>query len=679
MLASSADGAGPSMVCGKASIREELTSSRITKRNWMHIQNTGKEQVEDIKERVKTLHAELTKLEEKAAAKKAQFIPTVFSLEQSTELVKSALKFSSVAIAKEKECGYARPGVSSIERKTIYAPQWDASLEAFETLADEKIGEGKLDFDDMVFMEACKELIGEGTACEDLCQEFSDYAYGIEVEDDAALGGQTYDELVRLAEAKRAEWKRAEKEQKECEDSVETISGLVIQFNGASDQQKKQRRSCGRAVRDLRAQEVELDELTIDFNNNKTATEDAQQAYKTAVANLATAKKNEAAAEAQEADALYMKTMAEDTLRLWQKHMEELKLKIVEQAKKVRKTQEAVSRADAASAAVSDFKDKLSTALVGLVRYYDEAVRLPLRDMGIREEVEIEALFPSPEETNAAQNLISSIDGTKDFCKERRKHFEQLADIEEESGTKLTAICDSQNWDAVPGEIRSVVDAKQTRAISNLKIAQQKVVSYAGPLADKATGEVEGVWKAMALFGDTDFSKNYLSGWRFAKDGTSKGSKEGFMMELASALKKAREEAVKLWEEAKEAARKLQEEMENTVATITECEKFLKDMIEEYDAAVENTKKRKEETAEARKEEEEKKKKKEDAEAALEKVRIQKQSVEEAIKKTNVRVDGLTAALAKANADLEASHETALSSFMELLHASEHQENESWD
>ena len=649
---SSAAGAAPSMVCGKPSIRKELLqdSKDLNSQSWDNIKLTATTQVTAMAKAVEKFNAELVDLEAAAAAKKAEFTPSELSADETTDLVKNSLGFDSAADAKKTDCGYAED-VSYDDLDTKYAGEWDASIEKFEQQADEKIKQARRTIKRTVFIQACTALIGEeGTACGDLCVEFSEIASDIKVESASSLDGPTYDELVNAAEAKRSELARAQKDHKECVDSVATINGLVAQFTAAERNQRRQKSSCGRTKRMLRSQEKKLDKLTIEFEAAKKTDAEAQDALKTALAS--------------EATALEFKQQAADTLKMWQEHMALLEIAITKQAKLVRQTEEAVRRADAASAAVSDFKDKLSTALIGLVTYYDEAVRQPLRKMGIREEVNIEALFPKPMETAAAESLTQSLAATKAFCEEKMASFAKLPEIEA-SGTKLTAICDSQDWDAVSGEVDAVVSAKRTLAITNLQTAQKKVASYSGPLADKATGEVEGVWKAMALFGGTQFSTNYLSGWRFANDGAGKGSKAGFMMELATALKKAREDAVALWEEAKEEMIKLEEEKKNVADILVVCEKFLQDMIAEYEAAVETRKEAKIDADKAR--------------VALEKVREQKETLETKIAGTKVDLENLNVAVDEAVADLKATHETAMGSFMELLHASEHQEGDSWD
>merc|ERR1719263_2077633 len=130
----------------------------------------------------------------------------------------------------------------------------------------------------------------------------------------------------------------------------------------------------------------------------------------------------------------------------------------------------------------------------------------------------------------------------------------------EAEGAKLTALCDGQDWTAVAGEVEAAVDKRKARAITNLETAQKKVVSYTGVTASKDDGEVEGVWKAVAIYGDTDFAKNYLSGWKFDGTSAAKGSNAGFMIELARALDKAREKAAELWEEAKKELKILEDE-----------------------------------------------------------------------------------------------------------------------
>lgn len=282
-------------------------------------------------------------------------------------------------------------------------------------------------------------------------------------------------------------------------------------------------------------------------------------------------------------EALAMKQMAAENLAQWEAHMAALMIAIDEQTKIVRQTKEALDAADAASAAVSDFKDKLSTALSGLVDYYDEAVRQPLRSMGIREEVNMEDRFPDPSETEAAKALHNGIEATKKFCAENKGKLAKLPEIEAD-GAKLTSICDAQNWDVVESEVQAVVTDKRQRSIANLKLVQQKVKKYTGSVANKDAGEVEGVWKAMAIYSDTEFSKNYLSGWKFSQD----GAKAGLMMQLASALNNAREKAAKLWVEAKQALQVLEDEKVQVEEILEVAKQFLKEMIAEYEKATEN-------------------------------------------------------------------------------------------
>jgi len=641
-----------SMVCGKPSIRKALTGNvqDISSQSWGSIQKTAKDAVTAMAKAVNKADAELVELEAAAAKKALEVFASPLTSGEITALIGSALAFDSADVAKAVfaksiDCGYGDAASSENE------DQFEESIDEFRKQAKETIGTAGRSIVRTPFMEVCWALIGdESTTCGDLCWEFVEIALEIQPEITHDLAGKTHDQLVREVDAKRKELAQAEKDHAECVDSVATINGLVVQFIAAKESLQKQRRSCSSTRRQLNSQEKKLVKLTVEFDKATKKDEEAQDALKAAMEG--------------EAVALDMKNMAAETLKMWQEHMAALQIAIVAQTKLLSKTEEAVRRADAASAAVSDFKGKLSTALLGLVTYYDEAVRQPLRNMGIREEVDIESLFPTPKDTLAAGNLVKSLAATEAFCKEKLAKFAKLPEIEA-SGTKLTAICDSQNWGEVSGEVDTVVTSKRARAITSLKSAQKKVASYSGLLADKATGEVEGVWKAMAIFGGTDFSKNYLSGWRFAQEGLGKGSKAGFMMELATALKQEREAAMALWEEAKVEMRKLEEEEKNVKDTLVVCEKFLQDMIVEYDAAVKTREKAADDAKKAR--------------DALDLVREQKERMEKAIENTKTDLVKLNAAVEQANADLKESHETALGSFMELLHASEQQEGASWD
>jgi len=278
--------------------------------------------------------------------------------------------------------------------------------------------------------------------------------------------------------------------------------------------------------------------------------------------------------------------------------------------------------------------------------------------------VNLEDRFPTPSETTAAENLRIGLDSTKAFCAKHAEHLAKLPEIEAD-GAKLTSICDSQNWDVVAGEVDAVVTDRRQKSLANLKLAQQKVKRYSGVVANKDEGEVEGVWKALAIYGDTEFSKNYLSGWRFSQDGANKGTTAGLMMQLASALNKARERAAQLWEEAKQQMVALQEEKVQVEEILEVAKQYLNEMIAEYEKATENRIKADEKAAKVR--------------AALLKVTAQKEALEARVAGLEESLKNSEALMAEANETLKATHATALGSFMELLHASEQKQNDSWD
>jgi chromosome segregation ATPase len=444
----------------------------------------------------------------------------------------------------------------------------------------------------------------------------------------------------------RIQLERAENEHKECSESLTTIESLHTQFQAADAVLTKQKKKCFDAKRSLRMAKMQLAQKTKEWEDATVVNEKAQ-------AFLKQAKEDEALAKAE-------RDSAQATLEAWQKHMAELMRKIEAQTRKVKDTFEALQAADRAATAVSDFKDKLATALTGLVDYYDEAVRQPLRSMGIREEVNIEDRFPQPSETTAADNLRIGLAATKEFCVNKRQSLAKLPEIEAD-GAKLTAICEEQKWEEVASEVHAAITQRRTSSIANLKLVQQKVKPYTGTVANKDKGEVEGVWKAMAIYGDTDFSKNYLSGWKFSQDGATKG----LMMELATALDNARKKAATRWEEAKQALKELEEEKANVENILEQAAIFLKEMIVIYEKA----KVTREDAAE----------KATKAKAALDIVTAEKVELESKVDAMKQTIEGLDSDVANANASLKETHVAAMGSFMELLHAAEQEQGGSWD
>jgi DNA repair exonuclease SbcCD ATPase subunit len=661
MLSSLAE-AGDSMVCGKPSIRDVLHKANddMSEQNWADIAKTAEKQLTLMAKLVSDTNQELIDLEAKIAAKAGESTPSMLDAAQSKALIAKAFvaggtSFQSAADAAHYDCGFGQNAWEDPDKEEEIMGYFDTAKTAFAKVAETELKPNSKAIDRSVFAAACKELLSEGNpddfmTCADTCFEFVELAKTHSAVEGNAMGSPTYAELVVMAEKKRADLERAENDHKECVDSAATINGLYTQFVAASAVLVKQKRTCGRTNRMLRMTQNKLRVKTAEWQVKTEEDRQAQKELKEAI-------------ELQD-EARVNKEDAAENLRMWEEHMAALVKAIEEQSKVVRQTAEALRAADAASAAVARFKDTLSTALNGLVDYYDEAVRQPLRSMGIREEVNLEDSFPTPSDTTASSNLKDGLEATKAFCAKHMGDLAKLPEIEAD-GAKLTSICDSQNWDVVAGEVDAAVTARRQSSVANLKLAQQKVKSYSGVLANKDEGEVEGVWKALAIYGDTDFSKNYLSGWRFAQDGAKKGAAAGMMMELASALNKARERAAQLWEEAKAQLAVLEEEKVQVEQILEVAREYLKEMIAEYEKATENRIKADEKAAKAR--------------AALEVVTAEKVKLETTVKEIKQDIADLDAAVVEANKTLKDTHNTALGSFMELLHASEQKGGDSWD
>ena len=101
------------------------------------------------------------------------------------------------------------------------------------------------------------------------------------------------------------------------------------------------------------------------------------------------------------------------------------------------------------------------------------------------------------------------------------------------------------------------------------------MVSYVGVTANTNDGEVEGVWKAVAIFGDTNFATNYLSGWKMDGTSSAKDTKAGFMQKLAKALDAARKQARKLFHEATAHLKKRIEQKVQVEETLVVCREYL--------------------------------------------------------------------------------------------------------
>jgi len=634
-----------------------MDTKDVSAQTWQTVQTTAASQSEEMKKTVVKLQDELTALDLKVEVKKNEKALSLLTDIESKALIESAFvaegdkkTFAGAAEAKRLDCGYGEAAEEDVDYDILF----ENSIQILKKKADAALGKAGRKFSRTVFEKQCYALIGGAdTMCETLCNEFTVAVSDIaeKAKSTAVLGGPTYNELVKLAANKKKELETAQKVDAECSKSIVTINQLVDQFTEASSTLMKQQASCGKVKRALRGKEIMLKKVEKEFKAATVEDKIAQDAFISALADEATKKE--------------VKEQAIELVVHWRQHVKQTQLLVEEQKKEVAETRKALNVASAASAAVTEFKDKLATALLGLVTYYDLAVRQPLAKMGIREEVNIETLFPKPADTKAADNLRNSLQAMKMFCAQKRVDFEKLPEIKASGDIHLTAMCDSQDWDIVSAEVEVVVSAKRERAIANLETAQKKVVAHSGPVAEKAAGEVEGVWKAMALFGGTVFSKEYLSGWRFEKTDEVKGSKAGFMMDLALALKNSVKKAEEKWKEAKERLTELKSELEQAKGILETAEEHLKKAIEDYKDAVENTA--------------EKKLKAKQAREALEAVAVRKEALETAIVSLTADREREEDLFNEATDALKKTHTSAMGSFMELLHASEQPESQSWD
>lgn len=662
MLAHSAQ-AGDSMVCGKPSIREVLGKDYqdVPEQVWASIQKTAESAVATLVTDIERQEQKIKDLEAQAAAKKGQSKPQELDDAGLKALVKIAFggegNLADAAEATKYDCGYGDD--VPFEQMDYYDAAYYNAIDKFTAgAAGELKDKSKSIGTKTKFKGACYSLLQvnedemTNPYCQMFCDEIADTAASESAVGGVAMGSPTYNELLVMIKDEKAAKSAMETEQTECNAAVTTIIRLRDQYVKNDKVVTESTRAVGKTVRRLNLKNKLLKRLLPKWQA-------AVEEDKAARAALAKAIEEEEEARINKEDAAM-------TLRMWEEHMAALVKAIEAQKIVVRQTEEALRAAEAASRVVVEFKNKLSTALTGLVTYYDESVRQPLRAMGIREEVDISSLFPDVATTQAAVNLNAGLAKTQEFCTNKGKTLSAPAVAAiEAGGAKLTAICDSQDWNSVSGEVTAAVNKRKQRAITNLENVQKKVVSYTGVTASKADGEVEGVWKAVAIYGDTDFATNYLSGWKFDGTAQAKGSNAGFMIELVKALDDARVAAAKKWDEAKQELAILEAEKEQVEQVLEMARKYLQEMIKIYEEKVAQTAAARERAAEAKKN--------------LDRLTKQKEGLEKDIADLTADKKELEDAVEEAKANLKKVHDEALTTFMELLHASEQQGTESWD
>jgi len=178
--------------------------------------------------------------------------------------------------------------------------------------------------------------------------------------------------------------------------------------------------------------------------------------------------------------------------------------------------------AQAAANTLKLLKEAVSVSMMNMQLYFEEAVRAPVRKLGLGEDVNVDGFFPkSLTALPSAGAMRAGIESLSTFCNlpETRRALASTKAKPEQ----VQALCDIGNVPEVEGNIDAAVQDRVDKLKESLRSVQSWVVdTYKGQKGfDKtkvdegvAKGEPVGLREVIAVFSQTTYYRNYLQEWK---------------------------------------------------------------------------------------------------------------------------------------------------------------------
>jgi len=650
------------MICNRPSIRKALAGDYAgdDPESWSHVESSAKRSLLSMERDIQQLNAQLLQLEADLAVRQKEDLPTDLTGEDIQDLVSKACSadgaFGSHQIAKSLDCGWGE-AVEDFEQVEL---QHQATQAAFQRQA-EAVFQGDRQVNRGQFLKICGGMLSQlgGSFCEETCENFADVAVRLSraTAGTRNLHGKSIDELLHATKQRRAALNQAQSDYDECLSAIATLDGVANQFSRLSAALAEQKDSYLETKRKVRMEALNL-----------------KQVLKLiAQATLARPKiKRLLAAAFEEGPEHGTSAAREDVFNYWDMHVNNLAKALKKQVELVRDTERRLNAANKASTGVSDFKGKLSAALVGLERYYDQAIRRPLREIGLREslDVNIDSLVNRAGTCGTAGEKSEECDGlqpwqggesggagaTATAAAVAAVAAGSPAAAQEEAGAATKEGGPSHRSNAA-----APAKGRRYRKILDVHQAKKKLDLQKRIAADRASSEIDGVWKALSLFGGTTLANFLGGGGRSSssegklKKGQKTSTHASFMSELAGVLKGASESAATTWKMTQVHAKTVDVQRNISV-------NFLSMVLDKLEHAVSG--KSGEFASEAG--------------LGLKDLQAERDMLNRHVDALQKRLEDLSRLVGVNSLALEATHKEAMGSFMELLHA-ESDEEDAWD
>lgn len=180
-----------------------------------------------------------------------------------------------------------------------------------------------------------------------------------------------------------------------------------------------------------------------------------------------------------------------------------------------------VELARMASEGVQEFQSKLSTLLLRLVMFYDQAVRKPLELMGFGLSVDIAEKFPKAAVDSVEKDSLASLSDITSFCNEDSTKVSlasATAAVAKHGGSgDFAEMCHLPDVSQTAESIQNLISDKQNSIIELLKTAQSWTDPMRGQEKDQSADgnlEINGLRKAISIYSSLEFYTKYLKKWK---------------------------------------------------------------------------------------------------------------------------------------------------------------------
>jgi len=497
---------GGSLICGGTRIRELIAGPKGEKlvRNieWGEAAKAADEYLESQSSEIAKLQDEMKRLQQEIIKKQQQEARPTLGAEQMAALVEDALVsgYGSCALAKDTKCLRERPKRSP---RSLVALR--TAVDVFSASVKELLSSSKSSVSSGEVRKECERQLQVGadsSNCEELCQQMAEAA---QQASDAMGGaeaaiGRNSDQLRRELEAREAALRFATAERDACAQSKADIDifrgqigALKVDITDKHDLFMK----ASDALFDVQESLENANNNVLDQVNTANAAaevlagagikaQDAQVKFRTATA----------------------KAMAVGTA------VAGAKAQLVASEQQLKKTQDANDILQKLKAAVSE-------TMLRLVLYFDEAVRSPVRKLGLGENTDVDLVFPkNVGATTSAVDAKSSIKSLASFCSS--SSTKSALKAVSKPGVDMSLLCIIGN---VP-DINMDIDLAVTQRMEHLKESIRRVQSWLDPYKGQNTvdevfvddgvkkGEPAGLREVISTFGHTTYYRNYLKKWK---------------------------------------------------------------------------------------------------------------------------------------------------------------------